>query len=126
MSKRERNIIIACASVVFVGMMYLIWVFALSGNQTSSTTLQVVQPPATAQIIADQANCTSFSDKGSSVAGGVIDSGTCTINGVKYAVDTFASQSARDAWLVMAQKYGVVPAAETATSVVYKSVNTTA
>jgi hypothetical protein len=82
----------------------------------------VVQPPS-AKDVAGQLNCTSFTDQGKSQAGGVIDSGTCYIDGAKYGIDTFASKSARDAWLVAAENYGVSPKWETDTSVTYASVN---
>lgn len=124
MSQRERNIIIACATVVFFGMMYLILTFTgvLNGNQASGSTLHIVQQPATAAAVAQQAGCDGFKDKGPSTAGGVVDSGTCSMTGVKYGVDTFATKDARDSWLVTAAKYGVSPQLETDTSVIYKSV----
>jgi hypothetical protein len=125
MSQRERTIIIAGATVVFFGVIYLILVFTgtLQTNSSSASTLTVVPQAATAAAVAQQAGCTSFTDEGPSTAGGVVDSGTCNITGVKYGVDTFATKDARDSWLVMASKYGVSPQLETDTSVVYKSVN---
>lgn len=124
MNQRERNIIIACATVVFFGMIYLVLTFTgvLQHNSSSPSTLNIVQQPATAAAVAQQSNCVNFIDKGKSEAGGVVDSGSCYIGTVKYAVDTFATKDARDSWLVMASKYGVSPQLESDTSVVYKSV----
>lgn len=122
MSKRMRNFIIGSAIAVVLCAVYIFWAVAMQGK-SSATTLTIVQQPPTAASVAQQAGCTNFLDKGPSEAGGVVDSGSCDIFGVKYGIDTFASQTARDSWLVMAEKYSVNPKWETATSVVYKSVN---
>lgn len=122
MSVKERNIILACAAVVCLAMVYIIWAVGFQGNSSSASTLTIVQQPASAAAVAQQAGCDNFKDKGPSEAGGVVDSGTCSMIGVKYGVDTFATKDARDSWLVMASKYGVSPKLETDTSVIYKSV----
>jgi hypothetical protein len=143
-AKRTNYTIVA----VLIGMIILAIagvIILTNGNTTNAnapkpvSTLKPVQPsttPAvpkpvtvaqpkteTAQQIADALNCTSFTDEGESGNAGVADSGTCYIDGAKYAIDTFTTKYARDAWLPVAEGYGVVPKWETDTSVTYPSVN---
>jgi hypothetical protein len=113
--------VVLCA--VYIAVILITDVF---NHNSSSTTLNVVQQPASAAAVAQQAGCSSFSDKGPSTSGGVVDSGTCKISTLKYGVDTFANKDARDSWLTMAAKYGVTPKWETDTSVVYVSIDQTA
>jgi len=88
----------------------------------SSTTPVAVKQPATASQVASQLNCKGFKDLGSAPAAGVVDSGSCYIGKVKYAMNTFANSNVRDAWIKMSAPFGVVPKWETPTSVTYKSV----
>jgi hypothetical protein len=81
----------------------------------------LVQQPASAQSIAAKVGCGNFQDSGPSKIGGAIDSGTCTINGQQYGVDTFVNSTIRDSWLAAAESLGVVPKWETSTSVIYSS-----
>lgn len=82
--------------------------------------VKVTQPPS-AKDVATQLNCKNFTSSDPGQSGMVIDAGTCMIGSTKYAIDTFASKTVRDAWLKAAEPYGVVPKWETSTSVTYLS-----
>jgi hypothetical protein len=79
----------------------------------------VVSQPASAAAVARQLNCVRFHDNGPSELGGSIDSGICWMHGEKYGVNTFASQTARDGWLKLAEPLGTNPTWETRTAVAY-------
>lgn len=106
-----------CLLIVGIGAAAL----TLVPKNAANTVQEVAGAPA-ASSIAAQLGCGGFHDLGPSEAGGVIDSGYCYRGGVKYAIDTFASQDARDAWLQEAEPLGVNPKWETDYSVTYKSV----
>lgn len=86
------------------------------------TPMAVYQPPS-AKDVAGSLNCRRFKDLGPDEVGESIDSGSCWIGRVKYAINTFASKPVRDAWLQAAEPLGVVPKWETDTSVTYPSVS---
>lgn len=88
---------------------------------SSVTQMAIYQPPSAKQV-ADSLGCKKFEDHGPSEIGGSIDSGSCWIGNVKYAINTFPSIFVRDIWLQSAEPLGVVPKWETSTSVTYKSV----
>jgi hypothetical protein len=97
-----------------------------SSNESNDPdgTVVTVQQPLTAHQIADKIGCTQF--KGLPVTGVlyVVNLGTCYRDGKKYAIDTFATTAARDAWLKVSENFGVVPKWETATAVIYPSITT--
>lgn len=134
MQKKILALVVGLAVVIFGGLM--LFVSAKQGSTGSFTSVTVaqtakaapespvaVQQPPSAKTVAAQLNCLHFTDLGSGDHGAVLDSGSCRIGQVKYAINTFASASSRDAWLKEAEPYGVVPEWKTTTSVVYKSVD---
>src|ERR1700744_5616200 len=87
-----------------------------------NTTVTYIAPPASAQEIASQMNCTKFTDKEVSATAhalGVVDLGTCWMDGSKYAINTFKDSADRDAWLKVSEPFGVHPEWESNTSVTY-------
>jgi hypothetical protein len=110
-------IILIGLGVIVTGIVVILVVPKSSGNDITT-----VQQPANASQVAAKLDCISFKSADTGASGMVISAGTCTKGGVKYAVDTFASQTGRDNWLKAAEPLGVNPKWETATSVVYKSV----
>jgi hypothetical protein len=88
----------------------------------ASPTPVAVPKQLTAKQLVNAIGCYKFQDHGSGADGLVKDSGSCYIHGAKYAIDTFSSKAARDAWLQIAKNYGVVPHWKTDTSVIYPSV----
>lgn len=91
--------------------------------QPSVTRLPVAMAqPVSAEQVASNLGCGNFTDLGPAAGYAVTDSGSCWINGKKYALDTFTSKEMRDAWLQAAEQLGVVPKWETPTSVTYPSV----
>jgi hypothetical protein len=126
-SQKTRNYLKANAGIVAAGVIVAavligILVFVINFTSSSTGTIQVVNQPATASQVAKDLNCLKFKDTGPAKGGGSIDTGYCYIGKQKYAINTFASQDVRDAWLKMAEPLGVSPKWETATSVTYKSV----
>lgn len=120
MKKRIRTsglLFLASAMLVTAGY----FAFGQDGNKPE--TIQAVQQPPSALEVASSLHCVSFVDNGPALGGGVIDSGNCWIGGQKYAIDTFASEDARDAWLVSAERLGVNPKWQTSTAVIYPSVS---
>jgi hypothetical protein len=108
------------AAILITGLIFAIKV--TEAHATSAISITTVQQPPTASEIAKNLGCKQFKDLGPAQAGGAVDVGYCYIGKVKYAIDTFASTSARDAWLKMSEPLGVNPKWESATSVTYKSV----
>lgn len=95
-----------------------------SSAKPGQETVQVIQQPPTAAQVAQSENCTQFTDAPvTSTANslGVIDAGTCWVDGKKYGLDTFVTPATRDSWLKISEPFGVVPKWETATSVTYPS-----
>jgi hypothetical protein len=96
---------------------------AATASQTPEKVYSIpVQSPPSAQSIAKELACRQFKDLGKAADGMVLDSGSCYINGHKFAIDVFPSEAAKTAWLAMARKYGVTPTTWTKTWVVYPSV----
>lgn len=118
--KNWRMIIIAIFSVVIVGIGPFA-IVASYAHKTDNSSVTVVQQPKSAGQVADQIGCTDFVEADPGSSGMVVTDGTCVKGGVKYAIDTFASQTVRDEWIQKAEVFGVVPKWETATSVTYKS-----
>jgi hypothetical protein len=117
--------------VLFAGLVMILSSCGHSSNHagtsirpsSSATNAPVaMKQPESASDIALSLNCKDFVDHGKAQLFS-IDSGVCYIGSKKYAINTFASKAGRDAWLKAAKTYGVVPRWETATAVVYPSVN---
>jgi hypothetical protein len=113
-------VVTTVVSVIVLGIAIIVSI--LSSNNWSPNVVVPVAQPNTASQVAASISCSSFQSGATGASGMVITAGTCSKDGVKYAVDTFASQDVRDAWLKAAEPLGVVPAWETSTSVIYKSV----
>jgi hypothetical protein len=102
--------------------------FALSQGSSSTnseTAVTFITPPPSADDIAVQMNCANFNQLDISATAhalGVVDGGTCWMDGSKYAIDTFKNSANRDAWLKISEPFGVNPEWETATSVTYPSI----
>lgn len=108
------------AAILITGLIFAIKI--TSSPTSSPTAITAVQQPPTASEVAKALGCKQFKDLGAAKAGGAVDMGYCYIGSIKYAIDTFASTDARDAWLKVSEPFGVNPKWETATSVTYKSV----
>ena len=120
-AKRPRWVIIWTVTGSVISLLCIAILCVLLAT-SSNDTPALVQLPKSAGEVADQLDCTGFQEFSPGSSGMVVTAGTCMKDGVKYAIDTFASQDVRDAWLQTAEKLGVVPTWETATSVTYKSV----
>ena len=118
----RRNSTIMITAVVVACILIGSLLIAINLASPSKDAVTTVQQPPTAAQVASQLGCTGFKDLGPASVGGSIDSGSCTIAGVKYAINTFESQDIRDSWLKVAEPLGVTPKWETATSVTYKSI----
>lgn len=123
MKLNARIIIGTLAGIV----MFLSIAVAVTGCGTSSSSSNSVSPtvvhsaqPASAQAVATAVNCDHFTDLGPGTALST-DTGVCDINGKSYHINTFATEDARNAWLKIAEAFGVVPKWETNNSVVYPS-----
>jgi hypothetical protein len=87
------------------------------------TPVKTFADPVKAAVIARSLKCWRFRDLGPAMKGFVVDSGVCYKGGQKYGINTFSTSEARNSWIKMAKKLGVNPKWETATSVIYPSVN---
>lgn len=104
--------------------------FARLDHAGAAQSVQAVQAdapspiaqPDTSRQVAAKLNCADFKPANRGESGLVIDAGVCRMNGIKYAINTFVSEDVRDTWLKDAEPLGVVPAFESANSVVYKSI----
>lgn len=125
-SNHRRNVILLIAggalSVIIAAGLVVWGVGGSNGSANGNVHLQTVTQPASAAQIAKNLNCTRFTDDGPAVVLSN-DSGSCYIGSHKYGINTFPNQQARDSWLQSATQLGVVPKWETATSVVYPSVD---
>lgn len=110
-------------SILAMAVLVVTIVVLLNHDKTNTNNLQVVSQPASAAQVASQFGCNGFKDAGPSKSGGSIDSGTCTKDGVKYAINTFPESAVRDSWLKTAEQLGVNPVEKSDTAVVYKSVS---
>lgn len=120
---QRRNIVIGVVLAFALLILVPAIVIFVSKQNPPSDAPQAVQQPATAAQVAQKLGCTGFKTGDVGGSGMVVSAGTCTKNDVKYAIDTFASKDVRDAWLKEAEKLGVNPKWESATSVTYKSVS---
>lgn len=126
---RKMHQAIAVTGAFLVIILWLVLVLALgscgspasTGNLVAETPVSVQQLPS-AREIAAQLGGTRYEDRGPAMLAGVVSSGTFWIGKDKYAVDTFMTREARDAWLKASEKFGVSPKWMTSTSVVYPSV----
>ena len=113
--------------LIIAGVILLIT--ACGGHPSSAKPSDKVTlaPVAGRQIplknVVAQVGCTKFVNDGPAATGLVIDYGYCFIGKQKYAADMFVSQQDRDAWIKAVAGLGVVPKWETATTVIYKSVD---
>ena len=75
--------------------------------------------PLTASAIAAKYHCKQFRDTGPDMAGLSKDTGDCWIGNVKYGINIFKTQSARNTWLQLSEPFGVSPVHETSLTVFY-------
>jgi hypothetical protein len=97
---------------------------AVQPSHKSEAPVMVQQPPKAADV-AKQLNGTNFTAKdvgNGKVLWGMTSGGTFMLKGTKYAVNTFTTSQARDAWLKTVKRFGVNPKWLTSTAVVYPSV----
>lgn len=120
-----RTYIVSLCVTLFVVAIAIAGVNILTHRTPANpNAVSAVPQPQTASQIAASENCVKFTDlfkPGGDAS--VLDAGSCYVGGKKYAIDTFASPTSRDAWLKLAEPFGVVPKWETATSVTYPSVS---
>lgn len=111
----HRNWITAAAVAIVAGFLAAVAAFAFGGGGGT----QAPAHPPTASQVAALIGATGFSDEGSQGNAQVTDSGVASENGRQVRVYTFAGSAQRDAWLAVAEHFGVVPLRQGDTWVAY-------